>query len=126
MRLPVKFLPKQGQHIGNAVGAVAVIAMGLAFMVGSLPDRTEAETLTFGAWIGTSGVRLPFLLITIAVLLFGLAALTVALVNLLGESPFNHLIVDRFGIRSRTFFGETRFSWKELGPIRPLRLSLLR
>lgn len=126
MRLPVKFLPKQGQHIGNTVGAGLIIVMGLAFMMDYLPDRSTAASLTFREWIGANGVRLPFLLVAIAVVLFGLAALTVALVNLFGGSPFNHLIVDRFGIRNRTFFGETRYSWKELGPIRTLRLSVLR
>jgi hypothetical protein len=126
MRLPVKFLPKQGQHIGNVVGAGIIILMGLAFMMAYLPDRAVAEGLTFREWIGANGVRLPFLLVAIAVVLFGLAALTVALVNLLGGSPFNHLIVDRFGVRHRTFFGEAGYSWKELGPIRPMRLSALR
>jgi len=108
------------------VGAGIVIILGLAFMMGYLPDRAAAENLTFGEWIGASGVRLPFLLIAIAVMLFGLVALTIALINLLSGSPFSYLIVDRFGIRNRTFFGETRFSWKELGPIRPMRLSILR
>jgi hypothetical protein len=125
MQLPVKFLPKQSQHLGNAVGAGIIIVMGLAFMSSYLPDRA-AEHLTFGEWIGVSGVRLPFLLIAIAAMLFGLAALTVAMMNLLSGSPFSYLIVDRFGIRTRTFFGETQFSWKELGPIRPMRLSVLR
>jgi hypothetical protein len=126
MRLPVKLVPKQSQHIGNAVGAVVIIALGLAFMAGYLPDRTAAEHLTFGQWVGASGPRLPFLLIASVVVLFGLVALTIALLNLFGGSPFNHLIVDRFGIQTRTFFGETRYSWKELGPIRPLRLGVLR
>jgi hypothetical protein len=127
MRLPVKFLPKQSQHLGNVVGAVIVIMMGLAFMSSYLPDRTAAENMnmSFGEWLGLSGVRIPFLLVTIIVLLFGLVALTVALINLLGGSPFNYVIVDRFGIQNRTFFGETRFSWKDLGPIRPLRRSVL-
>lgn len=126
MQLPVKFLPRQSQHIGNAVGAGIIIVMGLAFMSSYLPDRAATENLTFGEWIGASGVSLPFLLIACAVMLFGLAALTIALVNLLSGSPFNYLLVDRFGIRTRTFFGETQFSWKELGPIRPMRLSILR
>ena len=126
MRLPVKFLPRPSQHIGTAVGAGIIIIMSLAFMLGYLPDRSTAETLSFREWIGANGARLPFLLIIAAVLLFGLVALTVALLNLFGGSPFNHLIVDRFGIRNRTFFGETLYSWKELGPIRPLRLSAMR
>jgi hypothetical protein len=126
MRLPVKFAPKPGQHIGNAVGAAVIIALGVAFMSSYLPDRTAAENLTFGEWIGASGPRLPFLLVASAVVLFGLAALTIALLNLLGGSPFNHLIVDRFGVQTRSFFGESRYSWKELGPIRPLRLGVLR
>lgn len=126
MRLPVKVLPKQSQHIGNAVGAGIIIVMGLAFMAAYLPDRVAGENLTFGEWIGASGPRLPFLLVAVAVMLFGLAALAVALVNLLSGSPFSHLIVDRFGIQVRTFFRETRYSWKELGPIRPMRLSMVR
>jgi hypothetical protein len=126
MHLPAKFLPKPSQHIGNAVGALAIIVIGLAFMASYLPEREAAANLSFGEWIGTTGVRLPFLLVTIVVLLFGLTALTVALVNLLGGSPYNYLIVDRFGIQTRTFFRETRFSWKELGPIRSLRLSAAR
>jgi hypothetical protein len=127
MKLPAKFLPKPSQHLGNVVGAVIIIVMGLAFMTSYLPDRTAVENanLSFGEWLGLSGVRLPFLLITVAVLLFGLVALTVALINLLSGSPFAYFIVDRFGIQTRTFFSETRFSWKDLGPIRPLRRSVL-
>ena len=126
MHLPAKILPKQSQHAGNAVGGIIIILFGLAFMANYLPDPATARDLTFRAWLAESGVRLPFLLITAAVILFGLAALTVALVNLTGGSPFNHLIIDRFGIRIRSFFGENRYSWKELGPIRPLRLSPFR
>jgi hypothetical protein len=126
MRLPVKFLPRQSQHIGNTVGAFIIILMGLAFMSGYLPDQAAAKHLTFGEWIGTTGPRLPFLLVAIAVILFGLVALAIALINLVGGSPYNHLIVDRFGIQTRTLFTETRYSWKELGPIRPMRLSIMR
>jgi hypothetical protein len=127
MQLPVKFAPKQSHHLGNVVGAVVIILMGLAFMMSYLPDRTVAENanLTFGEWLGFSGVRLPFLLITIAVLLFGLVALTISLINMLSGSPYNHFIVDRFGIQTRTLFSENRYSWKDLGPIRPLRRSVL-
>ncbi len=124
MQLPVKFTPKPSQHVGNAVGAAAILFMGLAFMMGYLPDRSD--NLTFGQWLGANSVRLPFLIVASAVVLFGLAALTVALLNLFSGSPFNYLTVDRFGIRSRTFFGETSFSWKELGPIRPLRITVAR
>src|SRR3954471_217443 len=98
MRLPVKFLPRQIQHIGNAVGAVVIVLMGLAFMASYLPDKAATRNLSFGEWIGTTGPRLPFLLVAIAVILFGLAALTIALLNLLGGSPLSYLVVDRFGI----------------------------
>jgi hypothetical protein len=127
MQLPVKFVPKQSHHLGNVVGAVIIILMGLVFMMSYLPDRTEAEyaSLSFGEWLGVSGVRLPFLLVTIAVVLFGLSALTVSLINMLSGSPYSHFIVDRFGIQSRTFFSDNRYSWKDLGPIRPLRRGAL-
>jgi hypothetical protein len=127
MRLPVKFVPKQSHHLGNVVGAVIIILLGLAFMTSYLPDRAAAENanLTFGEWLGFNGVRLPFLLITIAVLLFGLAALALSLINMLSGSPYSHFIVDRFGIQYRTFFSENRYSWKDLGPIRPLRRGAL-
>lgn len=126
MRLPVKFLPRRSQLIGNAVGAGAIIIIGLLFMASYLPTRNPEAHKSFGAWLGGDSVQLFFLLVSVAVLLFGLLALTVALLNLLGESPFNHLIVDRFGIRNRTFFGEARFSWKDLGPVRVKRLSPIR
>jgi hypothetical protein len=127
MQLPVKFVPKQSHHLGNVVGAVIIILMGLAFMTSYLPDRAAAEnaSLTFGEWLGFNGVRLPFLLITIAVMLFGLVALAISLINMLSGSPYSHFIVDRFGIQSRTLFSENRYSWKDLGPIRPLRRSAL-
>jgi len=127
MQLPVKFVPKQSQHLGSVIGAVIIIVFGLAFMSSYLPDRAAVESakMSFGEWLGLSGVRLPFLLVTIAVLLFGLVALAVALINLLGGSPYSYFIVDRFGIQLRTFFGETRLSWKDLGPIRPLRRTVL-
>jgi hypothetical protein len=127
MQLPVKFVPKQSQHLGNVIGAVIIILMALVFMTSYLPDRTAAENMkmSFGEWLGLSGVRLPFLLITIAVLLFGLVGLTLSLLNMIGGSPHSHFIVDRFGIHIRSFFGETRLSWKDLGPIRPLRRTAL-
>jgi hypothetical protein len=127
MQLPVKFVPKQSHHVGNVIGAIIIIVFGLAFMMSYLPDRTAAEnaSLTFGEWLGFNTVRLPFLLTTFAVLLFGLAALTISLINMLSGSPYSHFIVDRFGIQSRTLFSENRYSWKDLGPIRPLRRSAL-
>jgi hypothetical protein len=127
MQLPVKFVPRQSHHLGSVVGAVIIILMGLAFMMSYLPDRTVAENanLTFGEWLGFSGIRLPFLLITITVLLFGLVALTISLINMLSGSPYHHFIIDRFGIQTRSFFSENRTSWKDLGPIRPLRRSVL-
>jgi hypothetical protein len=127
MQLPVKYVPKQSQHLGNVVGAVIIILFGLVFMSSYLPDRAAVESakMGFGEWLGLTGVRLPFLLVTIAVLLFGLVALAISLINMLGGSPYSYLIVDRFGIQLRTFFGDTRLSWKDLGPIRPLRRSVL-
>jgi len=127
MQLPVKYVPKQSQHIGNVVGAVIIILFGLVFMSSYLPDRAAVESakMSFGEWLGLTGVRLPFLLVTIAVLLFGLVALAVSLINMLGGSPYSYFIVDRFGIQLRTFFGEARLSWKDLGPIRPLRRTVL-
>jgi hypothetical protein len=127
MQLPVKFVPKQSHHLGNVIGGVIIILMGLAFMTSYLPDRTAAENanLSFGEWLGFSGVRLPFLLITVVVLLFGLVALAISLINMLSGSPYSHFIVDRFGIQTRTLFSDNRYSWKDLGPIRPLRRGVL-
>ncbi|GAB2175469.1 hypothetical protein [Dongia sp. agr-C8] len=127
MQLPAKFVPKQSQHLGNVIGAVIIILFGLAFMTGYLPDRTATENMnmSFGEWLGLSGVRLPFLLVTVAVLLFGLVALALSLLNMAGGSPHSHFIVDRFGIQVRGYFGETRLSWKDLGPIRPFRRTVL-
>ena len=127
MRLPVKFTPKQGHHLSNVIGAVIIILFGLLFMSSYLPDRTATENanMGFGEWLGFSGVRLPFLLVTLAMLLFGLAALTISLINMASGSPYTHFIVDKFGIQNRSLFGETRLSWKDLGPIRPLRRSVL-
>jgi uncharacterized membrane protein YhdT len=126
MRLPAKFLPKQSQHIGNAVGALAIVVMGFWVMASYLPEKRPEGHVSFGEWLRTSGVQIPFLVVAIAVVLFGLVALAIALVNLTGGSPFSHFTVDRFGLRIRTFFGERQFSWKELGPIRPMRLSVMR
>lgn len=127
MKLPVKFVPRQSQHLGNVVGAVIIILFGLVFMNSYLPDRaaTENMQMSFGEWLGLSGVRLPFLLVTVMVLLFGLVALALSLLNMSGGSPHSHFIVDRFGIQVRSLFGETRLSWKDLGPIRPLRRTVL-
>jgi hypothetical protein len=127
MQLPVKYVPKQSHHLGNVVGAAIIILFGLIFMSSYLPDRAAVESakMSFGEWLGLTGIRLPFLLVTIVVLLFGLVALAVSLINMLGGSPYSYFIVDRFGIQLRTFFGETRLSWKDLGPIRPLRRTVL-
>ena len=125
MRLPAKFLPKQSQQIGNVIGAAAITFLGLTFMMGYLPQSAVQKGQSFGQWLTGNGTQLPFLLPTFAMFLFGLGALAVALIDLLSGSPFNHLIVDRLGIRTRTLFGENYLSWKELGPIRILRLNPL-
>src|SRR5689334_3943915 len=86
MQLPVKYVPKQSHHLGNVIGAAIIILFGLIFMSSYLPDRAAVESakMSFGEWLGLTGVRLPFLLVTIAVLLFGLVALAVSLINMLG------------------------------------------
>jgi len=95
-------------------------------MLGYLPQNPVEKGQSFGQWLTGNGALLPFLLPTFAMFLFGLGALAITLIDLLSGSPFNHLIVDRFGIRTRSFFGEKQASWKELGPIRILHLSPLR
>jgi hypothetical protein len=127
MHLPAKFIPQHSQRIGNVVGAVAIIVVGFLFMTNYLPDGAPRPGEAFMEWVaGDSGAQFAFLLMTIAMVLFGLAGLTVALLDLMGGSPFNYLIVDRFGIRNRSIFTDRHVSWKDLGPIRVLRLSPVR
>jgi hypothetical protein len=54
MQLPVKYVPKQSQHLGNVVGAVIIILFGLVFMSSYLPDRAAVESakMSFGEWLG--------------------------------------------------------------------------
>ena len=127
MHLPAKFLPQHNQRIASVVGSVVMTVIGLVFMTDYLPSGAPEKGQSFSQWLsGGNSVQLFFLLVSIGMVLFGLAALAVTLLDLVSGSPFNHLIIDRFGIRCRSFFGEKQVSWKDLGPIRVLRLSTLR
>lgn len=127
MQLPAKFIPQHSQRLGNVIGAVATVLIGFLLMTSSLPSGAPQPGQSFGQWLsGGSGPQLVFLLITIAMVLFGLGALAVTLIDLTGGSPFNSMVVDRFGIRVRSLMGERNVSWKDLGPIRVLRLNPVR
>lgn len=123
MHLPLKFLPRMSQLIADVAGSGILLAFGIAFFSqyaspGDL-DRYDG----FTDWLRANPVDLPFLLVSIALLLFGLAWLAVAAINLVSGSPFNYLIVDRDGITYRNFWRENRYAWQDLGPIQPVRLS---
>jgi hypothetical protein len=125
MRLPLKFLPRQSQQLVDVIGAAVILVFGLSLVIDYLPTGSPAAGRNFVDWLGGAGA-LPFLAISILCFLFALAWSAVALVNLFGGSPFEHLIVDRFGLTHRTFWREKRYSWKELEPIGALEIGLLR
>jgi len=128
MRLPVKFIPQHTQRVGGVVGAAVFTLFGFAFMSSFLPAGAPAKGESFTQWLsgGANGMQLPMLLLGIAIVLCGVAVLTLALIDLLSGSPLHFLIVDRFGIRLHGLLGEKLVSWKDLGPIRPFRLGPLR
>jgi len=127
MRLPAKFIPQHNQRIASVIGSVGMTVVGLLFMTTYLPSGAPEKGESFGAWLsGGNGVQLFFLLVSIGMVLFGLAALAVTLIDLVSGSPFNNVTVDRFGVHNRSFFAERHVSFKDLGPIRPLRLGTLR
>jgi caspase recruitment domain-containing protein 6 len=88
------------------------------------PPAELREYPNLFAWLASSPIIVPFVLVTTVFFLGALCWLAVALVNLLAGSPFNYILVDRQGIGYRSFWGEKHFSWKELGPIRSLEFSI--
>jgi hypothetical protein len=127
MRLPAKFIPQHSQRLGNVIGAIVTILVGWFFLNGSLPSEKPKPGESFSHWLSDgSPPQLVFLIVIIAMVLFGLGALAVALVDLIGGSPFSSVVVDRFGIRVRSLTSERSLSWKDLGPIRVYRRSPLR
>jgi len=127
MRLPAKFIPQHSQRLGNVIGAIVTILVGWFFLSGSLPSQKPKPGESFAHWLSDgSPPQLVFLIVIIAMVLFGLGALAVTLVDLIGGSPFSSVVVDRFGIRVRSLMGERHLSWKDLGPIRVYRRSPLR
>jgi hypothetical protein len=126
MRLPAKFIPQHSLRVAIVVGAAIFAVFAFAFLNSYLPTTAPAKGETFGHWLtGGDRMQLSLLILAFAILLFGLAVLAITLIDLLTGSPFNFLIIDRFGIRLHRIFGETRLSWKDLGPIRALHLGPL-
>src|SRR5262245_11791313 len=106
MRLPLKFLPKVSQRIADAVGAGILFAFGLDFFSDYASPAQFQRYNGFGDWLSNNLGQLPFLICSIALLLAGLAWLTVAILNLAMGSPFNYVIVDETGITYRNFWRE--------------------
>jgi hypothetical protein len=123
MRLPLKFLPRMSQLIADVVGGAIMLGFGLAFFSDYAAPADIDRYNGFLGWLRVNWADLPFMLASILLLLFGLAWLTVAVINLASNSPFNHLIVDRTGITYRNFWRENRYPWANLGLIQPLRFS---
>lgn len=126
MRLPLKFRPRISQLIVEVLGATILTVLGAYYIYNFAPPEELRLYPNFFAWMRSSPFKLPFLLIAVIFFLSALGLLTVALINLLGGSPFNYLVVDRQGIGYRNFWGEKRFSWKDLGPIQSLQFSIWR
>jgi hypothetical protein len=126
MRLPVKYIPQQSQRAASVVGALIFAVFGFAMLNSYLPIRAPAKGESFMQWLASDQTEFPLLLLAMAILLSGLAVLSITLIDLLSGSPFHFLIVDRFGIRLHGLFGEKSLSWKDLGPIRPFRLGPLK
>lgn len=123
MRLPLKFLPRMSQLVADVVGAGVMLGIGLEFFSNYAAPSDFARQGGFTAWLHADALQIPFLLGSIVLLLLGLAWFTVAVINLVSGSPFNYLVVDRFGITYRNFWRENRYSWKDLGPVRALNVS---
>jgi len=123
MRLPLKFLPRMSQLIADAVGAAIMLGFGVDFFSDYASPANFARYSGFFAWFRANPLDLPFMLGSIALLLFGLGWLAVAVINLVSNAPFNYLIVDRTGITYRNFWRENRYAWTNLGPIQPLRIT---
>jgi hypothetical protein len=126
MRLPLKFRPRLSQLIMEVAGAAVMTGIGGYYLYNFAPPAELHQYPNFFAWVKSAPLKLPFLLMATVFFLSALAWLTVALINLLGGSPFNYIVVDRQGISYRNFWGDKRFSWKDLGPIRPLQFSVWR
>ena len=123
MHLPLKFLPRMSQLIADVIGGMIMLGFGISFFSDYASPVDFERYHGFFAWLRANPLDLPFMLGSIALLLFGLGWFTVAVINLVSNSPFNHLIVDRDGIIYRNFWRENRYLWKALGPIQPQRLS---
>jgi hypothetical protein len=124
MRLPLKFLPRQGALIGEVVGAGIMVVIALDFLGQYASPADLHRYKSIGDWLHSSPILIPFLLGSFALFLTGLGWCTIALLNLLGGSPFNYFIVDRHGITYRNLMGEQRYSWKDLGPIQSHKVSI--
>ncbi len=123
MRLPLKFRPLTRQLVADVIGAAVMIGFGLVFFGNYASPEGLRRYASLGAWLEANRIELPFMLGSIVLLLSGLGWFTVALINLVADSPFNHLIVDRQGITYRNFWRENRYSWKDLGPVHSFRTS---
>jgi len=126
MRLPLKFRPRISQLIIEVIGAVILTVMGAYYIYNFASPEDLRQYPNLFAWARSSAVKLPFLLIAVVFFLSSLGLLTVAVINLFGGSPFNYIVVDKHGISYRNFWGEKRFSWKDLGPIQSLQFSIWR
>jgi hypothetical protein len=124
MRLPLKFLPRMSQLIAEAIGALVMLGIGIAFFSDYASPGDFQHSGGFVAWLRANPLAFVFMLASIGLLLAGLGWFTVAVINLVSGSPFNYLIIDRFGITYRNFWRENRYSWKDLGPVQALNLGI--
>src|SRR3569623_431855 len=123
MRLPLKFMPQRSHLILEMIGGVMISGVGLDFFSDYAAPSDFARFTGVGDWLSHNIAQVPFLLCSVAVMLFGLAWFTVAALNYFSGSPFNYLIVDRQGITYRNFWRENRYAWKDLGPSQALNLT---
>jgi hypothetical protein len=117
MRLPIKIVPRISQQVFGLVGGLIVTVSSGATMLARLSANFGPNAVHETAFAAT---------LSILAFLTGLGWTTTTVINLVAQSPFEHLIIDRQGITRCSFFGQRRFSWKELGPVRSTRTGLFR
>lgn len=115
VQLPIRLIPHKGGQVGQLLLGVFMIGFSIFWMAGAFGvfdfDYGFIRPLTW-AVIQERPMALFGLLVTAA----GLYGLVRAILRMLPDSPYDHILILSEGLVIRRFFSQRKFAWRDLPP----------
>ena len=113
LQLPIRLIPHKGGQIGQLLLGVFMIGFSIFWMGGAL----EVFDLNYG-FIRPLTWQLiqerPMALFGLIVTAVGLYSLVRAILRMLPDSPYDHILIFSDGLVIRRFFSQRKFAWRDL------------